>query len=305
MVAGDLDIADRVLRLAFGTIRGLPDPSTAFGDRDLVRTRFRAAPDCAWVAEVDDELAGSVFAARWGSFGFLGPLTVHPDRWDRGIGSLLLRPVLETFERWDLRQAGLFTFPASAKHLGLYQKHGFWPGSLTVVTAKPTEPRARSPRVSLWNEMEDRRGGLLDEIRELTSQVFPGLDVDREIVAADEQGIGNTVLLHGEALDGMAVCHCGAGSEAGSDTCYVKFAAARPGEGAPERFEHLLDACELFAAQSGLGRLVVGVSTGRLYAYRRLLARGFRTQQIGVSMRLRPEEPHFDTPAHYVIDDLR
>jgi hypothetical protein len=47
------------------------------------------------------------------------------------------------------------------------------------------------------------------------------------------------------------------------------------------------------------------VNTGRLDAYRRLLARGFRTEQIGVSMRLRPEEPHFDAPEHYVIDDLR
>ena len=47
MRADDVDAADRVLRLAFGTIRGLPDPSAAFGDSDLVRTRFRAAPDCA------------------------------------------------------------------------------------------------------------------------------------------------------------------------------------------------------------------------------------------------------------------
>jgi hypothetical protein len=71
------------------------------------------------------------------------------------------------------------------------------------------------------------------------------------------------------------------------------------------RFERLLDACEAYAAESGLGRLVAGVNTGRLDAYRCLLARGFCTEKIGVSMRLRPEGPHFDTPAHYVIDDLR
>jgi hypothetical protein len=106
-------------------------------------------------------------------------------------------------------------------------------------------------------------------------------------------------------LEGMAVCHCGAGSEAGGDTSYVKFAAVRPGEDAAMRFERLLDACEAYAAESGLGRLVAGVNTGRLDAYRCLLARGFRTETIGVSMRLRPEGPHFDTPAHYVIDDLR
>jgi predicted N-acetyltransferase YhbS len=303
----DLDSADRVLRLAFGTIRGLPDPSAAFGDSDMVRTRFRAAPECAWTAELDGEVVGSVFAARWGSFGFFGPLSVHPSLWDRGIGSQLLRPVLETLERWEVRQAGLFTFAASPKHLGLYQKHGFWPGCLTVVTAKATDPQARSPHAVVSREIEDEHGGpVLDEIRDLTDHVFRGLDLGREIDAVHAQGLGDTVLLRRRGLlEGMAVCHCGAGSEAGSDTCYVKFAAVPPGEGAPERFERVLDACETFAAESGLGRFVAGVNTARLDAYRRLLARGFRPEQIGVSMRLRAEQPHFDTPAHYVIDDLR
>ena len=97
LVADDLESADRVMRLAFGTFHGLPDPAAAFGDRDYVRTRYRAAPDCAWAAEVDGNVIGSVFAARWGSFGFLGPLTVHPEVWGRGIASRLLQPVLEAF----------------------------------------------------------------------------------------------------------------------------------------------------------------------------------------------------------------
>jgi predicted N-acetyltransferase YhbS len=306
MVTDDLDAADRVMRLAFGTIRGLPDPGATFGDSDRVRTRFRAAPECAWVAELDGEVVGSVFAARWGSFGFVGPLTVHPSVWDCGIGGQLLQPALGAFARREVRQAGLFTFAAGPKHIGLYQKHGFWPGFLTVVMGKATGQQERSPHTLVSNELDDRRGLVLDEIRGLTDQVFRGLDLGREIVAANEQGIGDTVLLRrAGALEGMAVCHCGAGSEAGSDTCFVKFAAVRPGEGGPERFERLLDACEAFTAASELGRLVAGVNTGRLDAYRRLLARGFRTEQIGVSMRLRPEGPHFDTPAHHVIDDLR
>jgi N-acetylglutamate synthase-like GNAT family acetyltransferase len=300
MADDDVESADRVMRLAFGTIRGLADPSAAFGDRDLVRARFRAAPDCAWVADVDGEVVGSVLATRWGSFGFLGPLTVHPDLWDQGVGTRLLEPVLEAFTRWEVRQAGLFTFADSPKHLGLYQKHGFWPGSLTVVAAKPV-------RAAAAGSASAHRGvDLLDEIAVLTDQVFPGLDVRREIVVAAELGLGDTVGVHDEdALAGIAVCHCGPGSEAGSGTCYVKFGAVRPGEGAGERFERLLDACESFAAESGVGRLVAGVDTGRLDAYRRLLARGFLAEQIGLSMWLRPEEPRFDTPAHYVLDDLR
>jgi hypothetical protein len=36
-----------------------------------------------------------------------------------------MAPVLEAFGRWELHQAGLFTFPDSPKHVGLYQPHGF------------------------------------------------------------------------------------------------------------------------------------------------------------------------------------
>jgi len=305
MLAGDLGAADRVLRLAFGTIRGLPDPSAAFGDSDIVRTRFMAAPSCAWVAEVDGELVGSVFAARWGSFGFFGPLSVHPHLWDQGIGGRLLQPVLEVFERWEVRQAGLFTFAASPKHLGLYQKHGFWPGSLRAVMAKAIGAPAPSPYALVSREVESN-DSVIDEIRALTDRVFGGLDLGREIVAVLDQGLGDTILVHRErVLEGMAVCHCGAGSEAGSDTCYVKFAAVPPGDGASGRFERLLDACESFAAESRLARLVAGVDAGRVDAYRRLLARGLRIERVGVSMWLRPEEPRFDSSGDYVIDDLR
>src|SRR5215207_3466851 len=75
----DLPTADHIMRLAFGTFLGLPDPLAFMGDADYVRTRWRADPAAAFAAELDGALVGSNFAANWGSFGFFGPLTVHPD----------------------------------------------------------------------------------------------------------------------------------------------------------------------------------------------------------------------------------
>jgi GNAT superfamily N-acetyltransferase len=305
LVEDDLVAADDVKRVAFGTLLGLPDPAKAFGDAELARTRFRAAPDSAWVAEVDGAIAGSVFVTRWGSFGFFGPLTTHPDYWDRGVGSRLMKQVVETFDTWELRQAGLFTFPNSPKHLGLYQKFGFWPRFLTTVMAKPAA--AGSGDYARFSQVPaGKRPGVIAAIAALTDAVFSGLDVRREIEAVAAQGLGDTLLLYREAqLVGVAVCHCGAGSEAGGGACYVKFAAARPGASAAEWFEQLLDACESLAAEAGLGHLVAGVNTGRLDAYRRLLARGFRSDFTGVSMHSRPDGPDFDSTGDYVIDDLR
>ena len=203
--AEDLDEADRIMRIAFGTFRGLPEPQASHGDAQYVRTRFLAAPESAWVAEVDGELVGSVFAACWGSFGFLGPLTVHPDHWDRRVGSLLLDPVMRAFERWTVRQAGLFTFASSAKHIGLYQKYGFWPRFLTTIMAKA--PAATGEEHTLLSSaFGARQADLIEEVRGFTNEVFAGLDVEQEIRSAQVQGIGDTLVLRrGGRLAGVAV----------------------------------------------------------------------------------------------------
>jgi GNAT superfamily N-acetyltransferase len=301
----DLDAAHRVMHEAFEAFLAAQQPGRTLGDVDYVRPRFRAAPASAWAAELDGELVGSNFATRWGSFGFIGPLSVRPDLWDRGIGSLLLRPVVETFERWRLRQSGLFTFPHSTKHIGLYQKHGFWPRYLNPVLEKPVGRSARGCLRFSALPAADRRAAL-EAMRELTGSLLDGLDLAHEAHAVHDQALGDTLLVEDTAgLAAMAVCHCGPGSEAGSDACWVKFAAARPGDGAPRRFAELLAACERFAADAGAARIVAGVNAGRIGAYRSLLQRGFRLAFMGLAMRSRPEGPDLDRPGHFVVDDLR
>jgi predicted N-acetyltransferase YhbS len=86
----DLGEADRIMRLAFGTFLGLPDPMAFMGDADHVRTRWAADPACALAAEVDGRLVGTNFVTRWGSVGFFGPLTVDPSLWDKGVSRALL-----------------------------------------------------------------------------------------------------------------------------------------------------------------------------------------------------------------------
>lgn len=303
----DLPAADRIFRVAFGTFLGLPDPAACFGDADYVRTRWRAAPHHALAAEVEGELAGSVFVAHWGSLGFFGPLTVDPRLWDQGVARRLLDGVMGLFEQAGVRQRGLFTFPNSAKHVGLYQRYGFWPQYLTALAAKAPDPAASMPDgvLRLSGLGPEERPGALVELRALTDEVFPGLDVTGEVVAVEAQRLGETLLLRDDAgLAGVAVCHCGPGTEAGGGACYVKFAAARPGPAARARFARLLDACEALALERGLGRLVAGGSTARHQAYRALLDRGFRAFTQGVIMQS-PNELGTHRPDVFAIDDWR
>jgi predicted N-acetyltransferase YhbS len=302
----DLAAAERICRLAFGTFLGLPEPEAFMGDADYIRTRWRADPEAAFAAEANGALVGSNMAARWGSVGFFGPLTVHPEHWDRGVGQRLMEPVMERFAAWDVRHAGLFTFPHSPKHIGLYQRFGFWPRFLTSVMTRTIVAPAPVPSASRLSALPaSEKGTTLAACRELTGAIYEGLDLEREIGAVDVQGLGDTVLLRNRAgLAGFAVCHCGPGSEAGSGTCYVKFGAARPGPAAGEAFEQLLDACEALAAARGLSRLVAGVNMARHDAYRRMLARGFRTEILGVVLQ-RDNEIGYNRPDVYALDDWR
>lgn len=302
----DLPEADRIFRLAFGTFLGMPDPLAFGGDSDFIGTRWRASPEAALGAYVDGRLVGSNFATRWGSFGFFGPLTVHPDHWDRGIARHLLTATMSQFEQWGTRHVALFTFPQSAKHVGLYQSYGFWPQQLTPLMAKPVGAVADAGSWQAHSSLDDAsRAASLDACRALADEIHPGLDLTREIESATTQGIGDAVLVHdGAELVAFAVCHLGKGSEAGSGTAYIKFGAARPGARAAHHFERLLSACEALAHANGMGQLLAGVNTARHDAYRLMLGRGFRTMLQGVAMQL-ANAPGYNRADCFVIDDWR
>ena len=302
----DLPEADRVFRLAFGTHLGLPDPLAFMGDADLITTRWRARPDAAIAAYADGRLVGSSFAADWGSFGFFGPVTVHPDFWGAGVAQRLLTPTMALFERWGTPQVGLFTFPDSPKHHALYGKFGFHKQELTPVLSKPVAARPDAEGWTTFSSLApEARTAVLDACRGLTQAVSPGLDLRREVQAVADGGLGDTILLYdGSDLTAFAVCHTGAGSEAGSGAAYIKFGAARPGANAAQNFDRLLAACEAFAHARGAERLIAGVNDARREAQQLMAERGFSAFIQGVAMQ-RPDAPGHNRADCFVVDDWR
>jgi predicted N-acetyltransferase YhbS len=302
----DLDGVDRIFRLAFGTFLGLPNPEVFSGDSDCIRTRWLANPAATLGAELDGSLVGSNFVTRWGSVGFFGPLTVHPSFWERGIAKKLLAPTVDMLDGWHLAHAGLFTFGHSPKHAALYQKFDFWPRFLTMIMSKPVAAKSNPMKIVRFSALPlADKNSMLKECYEVTDSIYPGLDVEYEIRAVDDQRLGDTVLLMGGSrLEGFAVCHCGAGSEAGSGACYVKFAAIKSGHADEQHFAELLKNCEEFAAVTGSTRLIAGVNTSRCQAYRSMLAQGFRTEFQGVVMQ-RGNEIGYNREGVYLIDDWR
>jgi hypothetical protein len=203
-----------------------------------------------------------------------------------------------------VRHTGLFTFAQSPKHVGLYQKFGYWPRYLTaVMTRTPEAQPAKTP--SLLSVLsKSRREQVIQACAKLANTIDKGLDLTGEIRALLAQRTGDVVLTDTRGvLDAFAVCLNGPGSEGGEKTCYVKFGAARGGAGAGRRFDKLLDACEAFAGARGV-TVEAGVNLAREDAYRRMRARGYRTTIQGVAMQ-RPHADGFNRADVYAIDDWR
>jgi GNAT superfamily N-acetyltransferase len=349
LIEHDLAEADRIFRLAFGTFFGLPDPMSFAGDADYIRTRYYADPSSAYGATIVDnnekgtsndndnqKLVGSNFTANWGSVGFFGPLTVHPDYWDKGVARSLMEPTMQLFSKWNTKYSGLFTFAHSPKHISLYQKYGFWPYFLTAVMSKEVSPKMAngvnngSLQWSKYSDVSNRENGsdeyLVNDCRRLTTTIYDGLDLRVEIISVIKQELGDIVLIwdpdstnnttsnnnNNRDIAGFAICHCGKGTEAGSNTCYIKFAAVRPPTSTSnnevllvaDNFDRLIDACTTFASQQGLSRLVAGVNTSRLQAYGKMLSRGFRIDMLGITMH-NGVNTGYNRPDVCVIDDWR
>jgi GNAT superfamily N-acetyltransferase len=303
---GDLAEAARIVRVAFGTFIGVPDPENFWSDRDYVYGRQRAAHVAAFAAKLDGKLVGSNFGTRWGSVGFFGPLTVRPDLQERGVARALLASTMEQFDSWGTRHVGLFTFPHSAKHIALYQKYGFSARFLTAIMSAPVMPRHEVAGWSRFSQLsEAQQQEALRSCRDAAATLYPGLDLTEEIKATQAQSLGDTVLVEGgSGIAAFAVCHYGPRSEAGADNCFVKFGAVRDGPSAEQDYSRLLDACGALAAAVNMPRLLAGVNMARHEAYRHLVARGFRTEVQGVTMH-RHNDPGYCRPGVYVLDDWR
>lgn len=283
------------------------------------------------------KLVGSNFTTNWGSVGFFGPLTIDPEFWAKGIAKRLLESTIDLFSNWNTKHAGLFTFAQSPKHIALYQKFDFWPRFLTTIMSKNVMSKKEKNnnnttnlRWSRYSELFGKKRELdnkqqreeeiqeerkyLDVCSRLTHAIYEGLDLRVEIMSVKKQALGDTVLLwedentnndnYSKILVGIGICHCGAGSEAGSNTCYIKFGGVKPGPTAGNNFDKLLDACEAFAAEEGMSRIVAGVNTGRYEAYRKMLSRGFQIDIVGIAMQ-RYNDSGYNKRGVYIIDDWR
>ena len=77
-----------------------------------------------------------------------------------------------------------------------------------------------------------------------------------------------------------------------------------PGDNTQIYIDSLLHACETFAKEQQMCRLIAGVNTARHDAYQTMISLGFRTKDQGIVMD-NPNEFRYNKPDIYLIDDWR
>jgi hypothetical protein len=231
----------------------------------------------------------------------------------------LIIPVLERLTQLEIQYAGLFTFAQSPKHVYLYQKYDFWPRFLTSIMTKTITEKNDEKRLELSQKHEkphdvrfteirnDVKSLVLDDCKYLTNGIFPGLDLQKEILAVDSQKLGDTILLYdpsGNKLTGIAICHYGKGTEAGSNVCYIKFAAISTNNNSHSNFVRMLNSVESMALEKGIFKITAGSNMERHLAYKAMINYGFKSEFQGVSMH-KGNKQGYNTPSTFIIDDWR
>jgi ribosomal protein S18 acetylase RimI-like enzyme len=270
---------------------------------------------CFVAEEGDGKIVGAAVAVMWGTIGLVGPVAVLTSYQNQDIAQQLLTACQEFFDENKATLQGVCTYPYSPKHLILYQKFGYKPKGLVVITGKQLDRREivhatkaakPGPAVRRYSTLEEaKKKQAMQKIRRMTNAVWRGMDLGKEVEIVDGLTLGDTLLLEkGREVIGFAICHLPPNSEAPQGSAYVKFLAIDPRHRKPEHLHALLGAVEEMAGAALLQRVVVPAYTYYWTAYQALLERGYHVDFTMVRMK-RGKQEDYEDPSDLVLDDWR
>ncbi len=316
---GDLSKVRDVIEQAFGDFferQVGTRPRLVFGGAQYVHHRWLMEPWGCFVAEEGDgKIVGAAVAVMWGTVGLVGPIAVLTSYQNQDIGQQLLGACQEFFDENKATLQGVCTYAYNPKHLILYQKFGYKPKGLVVVTAKHLDrreivhvPKPPKPGLSVrrYSSLEEaKKKPVMQRIRRITNAIWRGMDLGKEVEIVDGLALGDTLLLDkGRETIGFAVCHLPPNSEAPHGAAYVKFLAIDKRHKRPEHLHALLAAVEDMAAAAQLQQVVAPVYTYYWTAYQTLIERGYHLDFTMVRMK-RGKQEDYEDASDLVLDDWR
>jgi len=174
--------------------------------------------------------------------------------------------------------------PRTVENIGFYAGLGFVPRHLTVTLTRDLARRLGGRPSLLSSRRADAAAAALAAARSLTGTLSPGIDFSQEIRLTAELALGDTCLVEGPtALDAFALWHSVPLSDTRHrDEIRVLKLVARD----PAAFDAAVGAVEVAASEEGITRVSVRCQTSYDWAFRRLVARGYRVRWTDLRMTL-------------------
>jgi ribosomal protein S18 acetylase RimI-like enzyme len=293
MNAQDVDVVRQIDAQAFGAWwRGLQGEAAQLPERSRanVLSLLQKDPNGCFVAEEGHRLVGFIFSRTWGSVAWFGPFAVLPGRQGRGVGKQLIAASLGYLGGVGASVIGLETMPDMPDNLGLYLKQGFQDIALTLLLARSIgRSTDLNDSVSLWSSTDaETRRRWLDELREATAAIYPGLDYSKEIEMTARHGLGETLVLskHNRAMGFATVWLVSPRDGLAQDTAALQVLALHPDITGAVNFRALLTAVEVLAFAQQKRRVTIPVNTRCSWALGQLLGWGYQVERAMARMAL-------------------
>jgi GNAT superfamily N-acetyltransferase len=165
----------------------------------IIEASIDEEPGGCFVATLNDETIGNAYCHVWGSVGWVGPVEVLPEHHRSGVGTLLMNSCHDHLHARGCQVLGVETMSDNERNKRFYGKLGYRSVGVTVFAEKKLRPAEYF--VAGIKELDPSNlAEHTDEIKRISSLIFPGMDCTSEFHMALTHSLGRGFLSHRDGV---------------------------------------------------------------------------------------------------------
>lgn len=214
---------------------------------------MEASNNSSIVYEENGKVIGFNFIHIWDSFAWFGPLGVHPEYKNKGIGKVLVKETIKILkEDYKVSTIGLNTMPESQYNVGFYMSLGFTPLKLSLSLKKQFDHLITPEPVALKKydvkEINIREEMNYLEVKEdlniLSREIIDNFDLTSELQLIRNKDFGTILKLEENIKTrGIIICYTKSIREVHSKNLQIKLAIIDYNIDYKEAIDAIINSC--------------------------------------------------------------
>lgn len=266
-----------IRKMEFKDVKAIKEIDKACFKADNERTTegilgyMEASNNSSIVYEENGKVIGFNFIHIWGSFAWFGPLGVHPEYKNKGIGKVLVKETIKILkEDYKVSTIGLNTMPESQYNIGFYMSLGFTPLKLSLSLKKQLDHRITYEPSDL-NEYDVKEIDIREEINYLalkkdlnimSSKIIDDFDLTSELKLIKNKEFGTILKLEGNnKTRGIIICYTKSIREGYSKNLQIKLAIIDSNIDYKEAMDSIINTCIKYSKDSQYESISIDCNT--------------------------------------------